>query len=217
MAEDPITWATLKASARAWLVDIETGAISDDQLEEFIAFAERHFQRTIFTPDREAALSLSATTQVTALPTDFWGFKSPPYIDAAMDVPLVKLTPGDLRATYRTTTTGIPAHYAIEGKNLLLGPTPSSSQSVKGTYYQTIPALNSGTATNWLLTDCPDIYLAGLLHHAFLFQMDEARAGMWAAKASAAIEDLNRAGQRRSNSGPLVANHGVGSIPNIQA
>ena len=69
----------------------------------------------------------------------------------------------------------------------------------------------------WLLTDHPDIYLSATLHHAFLFQIDEGRAAMWAAKAAAAIEDLNKAGRRRSNSGPLVASHSTGHIPNIQA
>jgi hypothetical protein len=216
MAEDPTTWAELKTSARAWLVDIETGAISDTQLEEFIAFAERHFQRTIFTPDREEALSITADAQSEALPTDFWGFKSPPYVDDTSDRRLVKMTPDQLRASYPTGTTGTPAHYAIEGENILFGPIPTSS-AIKGTYYRTIPVLNGSTATNWLLTDHPDIYLAGTLHYAFLFQMDEGRAGMWASKMTQAIEHLNRAGSRRTNSGPLSATHSTANVRNIQA
>lgn len=216
MAEDPITWAALKTSARAWLVDIESGAISDEQLEEFIAFAERHFQRTVFTPDREEALSITADAQSEALPVDFWGFKSPPYVDGATDSALIKLTPGELRAAYPTGATGTPAHYAIEGTAILFGPVPAGA-AIRGTYYKTIPPLSAGTDTNWLLTDHPDLYLAGLLHHAFLFQMDEGRAQLWAGKMQAAIDDINKAGRRRSNSGPLRATHSVGHVPNILA
>lgn len=216
MAEDPITWTDLKTSVRAWM-DVETGALSDNQLEECVAFAERHFNRTIFVPDRETALSITADAQVEALPSDFWGFKSPPYIDGSTDVILQKLTPDELRATYPTTSTGTPAHYAIEGENILFGPVPSSAQTIKGTYYNTISPLNSGTATNWLLTDHPDIYLAGALHYCNVFMLDTERAGLWGGKMASLIDDLNGVGIKRANSGPLTATHSVQHIPNIQA
>lgn len=216
MAEDPTTWSELKTSARDWM-DVETGALSDARLEECIAYAERHFNRSIFVPDRESALSITADAQSEALPSDFWGFKSPPYIDASPDVVLVKLTPDDLRATYPTTGTGTPGHYAIEGENILFGPTPSSSLTIKGTYYSTISPLNSGTATNWLLTDHPDIYLAGTLYYTNLFMRDEERAGLWRGQMSTLIDDLNRTGRKRANSGPLTQTHSVQHIPNIQA
>lgn len=218
MAEDPTTWAELKTSARLWFGDVGTDSIADAQLEESIALAERHFQRTVFTPDREEALSITADAASEALPSDFWGFKSPPYVDGSIDQPLTRTTPGDLRATYPDATTGTPAHFAIEGENILFGPVPSSSLSIKGTYYKTIPALASGTTTNWLLTDHPDLYLAGTLHYAFLFLMDEARSALWGEKMARAVEDINRAGRKRSvNSGPLTAQHSVQHVPNIQA
>lgn len=216
MAEDPITWTDLKTSVRSWL-DVETGALSDERLEECIAYAERHFNRNIFVPDRESALSISASAQSTALPADFWGFKSPPYIDAATDIVLQKITPAGLRAAYPTSSTGTPAHYAIEGENILVGPTPASAQTIKGTYYSTIAPLNAGTATNWLLTDHPDIYLHGAMHYCCLFMKDETRAGLHKSQMAALIEDLSRAGRRRSNSGAMAATHSVQHIPNIQA
>ena len=218
MAEDPTTWTELKTSLRAWLSDIDTGGLPDAQLEECIAFAERDFDELIFTPDREAAYSLTADAQSEALPTDFWGFKSGPYIDGSTDTVLQRLEPGDLRATYPDATTGTPAHYAIEGENILFGPTPSSALSIKGTYWQTIPKLASGTATNWLSLLHPHLYFSRALHYAHLFLMDEARAGMWGAKSELIIAQINRVGIMRSaNSGPLTASHSFGSIRNIQA
>jgi hypothetical protein len=218
MAEDPTTWAGLKTSARAWLSDIDTGGVSDEQLEEFIAFAERHFQRTIFTPDREEALSITADAQSEALPSDFWGFKSGPYVDDTADVVLTRMSPETLRSSYPTSATGTPANFAIEGENILFGPIPAASTSVKGTYWKTISPLSSGTASNWLSTDHPDAYLAGTLHYAYLFLLDESRATFWKGKLEELISDINRAGSRRSNnSGPLVASASIGNIPNIQA
>lgn len=217
MAEDPTTWSGLKTSVRSWMAGISTDSLSDDRLEECIAFAERHFNRAVFVPDRETALSITADAQSETLPTDFWGFKSPPYIDGATDVVLRKLTPDDLRATYPTSATGTPSHYAIEGENILFGPTPSSAQTIKGTYYSTISPLNSGTATNWLLTDHPDLYWAGTMYFCHLFLMDEKRALLFKTQMEHYIDALNRSGGRRSNSGPLTASHSVQHIRHIGA
>jgi hypothetical protein len=214
MAEDPITWTALKADIALWLNrdDLTT------QIPVFIAYAERHFNRNVFTPDREAALSITADAQSEALPADFWGFKSGPYIDGSPDTILTRLTPGDLRATYPAATTGTPAHFAVEGENILFGPTPSSAVAIKGTYYAVIAPLASGTATNWLLTDHPDLYLAGALHYAWRYCQFKEEANEQLALMQAFIEDINKAGRRRSvNSGPLVATHSVGHVRHIQA
>lgn len=208
------TWAELQTAIEAW-TDYD---FSDAQVQEFIGLAEDHFQLTIFTPDREAALSLTVDAQSEALPTDFWGFKSGPYVDAATDVVLTRLEPGDLRATYPDAMTGTPAHFAIEGENILFGPTPSTSFTVKGTYWQTIPALSGSATSNWLLLLHPRVYLYASLAEAFSFMLDEAREAKYIARRDQAIADINRAGARRSsNSGPLVASHSIGSVPNIQA
>ncbi len=214
MAVSYDTWAELQVAIEAW-TDID---VSDAQVQEFIGLAEAHFQRNVFTPDREAAYSLSADAGSEALPTDFWGFKSGPYVDGSPDVVLTRVTPGELRAMFPTSSTGIPTHYAIEGTNILLGPVPSSAQAIKGTYYTTITPLSGAATSNWLLLAHPDLYLAGSLAEAFSFSMDEAREAKWTAKRDAIIADINRSGARRSaNSGPLVAKTGIGDVPNIQA
>jgi hypothetical protein len=217
MAEDPITWSALKTSVRDWC-DSDTGGISDDRLEECIALAERHFNRTIFTPDREAAFSVSADAQSEALPADFWGFKSGPYVDGTADIVLERLTPGALRAMYPTTGTGTPRHFAIEGENILFGPIPASATAIKGTYYTVISPLSGSTATNWLLTDHPDVYMAGTLYYVFLFRQDRDNAANWLALMGAHIETISRSGRQRSaNSGPLAASSQTASVRNIQA
>ena len=213
MAEDPITWTALKADIALWINrdDLTT------QIPVFIAYAERHFNRTVFTPDRETALSITADAASEALPSDFWGFKSGPYVDAATDIVLERVTPEQLRSMYPTTATGTPCHYAVEGENILFGPIPTSS-AIKGTYYAVIPPLASGTATNWLLTDHPDVYLAGSLHYAFRYMMDDANANTWLSIMQAHIDTINRVANRRSvNSGPLAATSRVASVRNIRA
>ncbi len=208
------TWAELQTAVEAW-TNID---VSEAQVQEFIGLAEDHFQMSVFTPDREAALSIAADAASEALPNDFWGFKSGPYVDTACDVVLQRVTPSQLRTLFPTSQTGIPTHFAIEGENILLGPVPSSEVTIKGTYWQTIPALSGSNTSNWLLLLCPSLYLYGSLAEAFAFHMDEAREVKWLARRDQQIENLNKAGIRRSsNSGPLAASTSISRIPNIQA
>lgn len=213
MASDPQSWADLQAAVGRWLDQ----DVSAAQIAEFVALAERHFNRAVFTPDRECAFAILADAQAHALPADFWGFKSPPYVDGARPRPLERVTGAALRRDHAGRGAGIPAYFAIEGENILFAPVPTSS-AIKGTYHATIPALGASQATNWLLTDHPDLYLAAALAEAFAFHMDEARMTFWAARRNEKIEAVNAAGRRRGeNSGPLVASAGVASVGNIQA
>ena len=216
MSEDPGTWAELKTSLREWC-DKDTDGISDDRLEECIALAERHFQRELYTPDRETAFSVTANAQSEALPSDFGGFKSPPYVDGDQDNRLIKLTPDELRAMYPGSATGTPRHYAIEGENILFGPTPSGDTDIKGTYYATIAPLNAGTTTNWLLTDHADLYIAGSLAEIYRFLRDTEAQAIETMRRDGMIAAINKVGVRRSNSGPLVASTGVRQISHIRA
>ena len=214
MAVSFATWAELQAAIEAW-TDID---VSDAQVQEFIGLAEDHFQLSVFTPDREEALSLSADAASEALPSDFWGFKSGPYVDGSPDVVLQRVTPGELRALYPSSPTGTPRHFAIEGETILFGPVPASATAIKGTYWKTIPPLSGAATSNWLLLLHPSLYLYGSLAEAFAFHMDEARELKWMARRDQLIETINRAGSRRaSNSGPLVANRHTHNIRNIQA
>lgn len=215
MPGDPTTFSGLKTSLANWL---NRDDLSTTEIPEAIAFAEREFQRTVHTPDREEALSISADAQSEALPSDFWGFKSPPYVDGSPDRKLTRATPAELRSAYPDATTGTPAHFAIEGENILFGPTPASATAIKGTYYKTIPALSDANTTNWLLTDHPDLYLNAALAHLHTLLKDYDAANYHRSLATGLVEQVNKAGGRRSaNSGPLVATHSTGHVRNIQA
>lgn len=210
----PATWTSLTAAVKTWAEQDFT----DAQAQEFIGLAEEEFQCLIFTPDRESPLSITANALSETLPTDFWGFKSGPYIDGDMDTGLTRVTAAELRALYPDTTqTGTPWHYAIEGESILFGPVPSEAFTIKGTYYVTIPVLGASVASNWLLTDHYRLYLAGALVWAFRFHMDEQRAGYWTNIRDRLIQEVNNAGVRRANSGPLVPTSPVSNVAGVRA
>jgi hypothetical protein len=214
MTADPTTYAGLQTSLANWL---NRDDLTTTEIPEAIAFAEREFQRSVFCPEREVTTTLTATTNTVALPADFWGVKTI-YVDAATDTVLNRLTSPELHAKYPTTGTDTPLDYAIEGENLILGPTPSASTSIKLTYFQTIPALSNSQTTNWLLTDHPDLYLDGSMWRLSLLLRDWDGANGFKQSMGAGIESVNRSGRRRTtNSGPLCASTGATSVRNIQA
>lgn len=215
MTADPITWAGLQTSLANWL---NRDDLSTTEIPEAIALAERRFQRKIFTPDREAALSLTATSGTVALPADFWGIHSGPYVDASSDVVLEKKTVNELRTLYPDSTTGTPLVYAIDGTNMLLGPIPSSSTAIKGTYYAVIPVLSGSQTTNWLLTAYPDVYMHAALAELNILVRDLEWYQLFEQRTVDAIEEINKAGRRRSaNAGDLCASSDVCNVANIQA
>jgi hypothetical protein len=201
MAGDPQTLSALSDAIAAWTEQDFSAA----QIEQFVALGERVLARTIFTPDREATAMLPAAAEM-PLPADFWGLRSAPAIEGG--AVLVRMEPGALRAAYGADA-GSPAHFAIEGNVMKLGPAPGDTTPIRLHYWAAIPPLGPGQETNWLLAAHPDLYLAASLVEAFTFHMDEARAGFWSRRLADKSEEINRAGRRRgSGSGPLAARSG---------
>lgn len=195
MASDPQTWAQLQTSVAAWL----NRADLTSQIQEFIAFAERRFNRIIIVPEREAIATSSLTGETLAVPADFWQLRSM-YIDADPRVPLQQVSPSTLRSEYPWQTTGKPQVFAIIDEQFVFGPAPDGTYSVKIDYYATIPALGASQSTNWLLTNHPDIYLYGTLLQAEAYLWNDDRLGVWKAALDEAIAELMESGRRKHTS-----------------
>ena len=200
MPSDPTTWAELKTTLANWLARDDLSAA---EIPEAIALAERRFQRTLFSPERETEATLSAAAEAVALPSDLWGIRAV-YLATDPKVVLEPMTLAELRNLYAGAATGRPQNYAIRGETLVLGPAPDAIYSIKLTYIQTIPALGAGQAANWLLTDHPDVYLFGSLHALHLLLADEERAALYDAKFRLAAEEVNRSAIRRTSGGAPI-------------
>lgn len=213
MANDPSTYSGLVTSVANWLNRTD---LSTTEIPEAIALAERRFQRLVFCPEREVNTTLTATAATVALPSDFWGMKSV-YADLATKIVLQQVTREQLDALFPSTTTGNVSYFAIEGENMLLGPTPSDSTDLIMTYYQTIPALNSSDTTNWLLTDHPDLYMWGALAELHVLLRDTEGMQIFEAKMRNVLDDVNRSGRDRHFAGPLYATTQIPNVRNVQA
>ena len=197
---DPTTWTDLKATLANWLARDD---LSATEIPEAIALFERRAQRTIFSPEREATSALTLDAEAVALPADLWGIRAL-YIDADPKTVLEPMTLAELRTAFAAAATGRPANYAIRGEQLVLGPAPDASYTARLTYIQAIPALGSGQATNWLLTDHPDGYVHGALAELHLLLGDEERAAIHERVLQRIVAEIDASAVRRSAGGAPI-------------
>lgn len=197
----PTNWTELKAAVVALSVrdDLET------MVGDFIGYAENVFQRELFSPEREASVTLTLTDNAAPLPADFGGVKLV-YVDAARAKVLDEVTPARLRELHPTNAAYLPTVFAIEGENILFGATPPGGTTIILEYIEGITALGESNPTNWLLTRHPDVYVNTALAELFAYTRDADGETFRRGKAGAIIDSINRAGRRRkTNSGPLAA------------
>lgn len=199
MAGDPQTFAELKTSVAAWLNRSDLTS----QIPEFIAFAERRFNRIIVVPEREAVATATMSGERLALPSDFWSLRSL-FIDADPRIALQQVSPSTLRSQYAVQITGKPQVFAIMDEQFYFGPSPDDDYTVEIDYYTTIPALSDSQTTNWLLTKHPDIYLYGTLLQAEAFLWNDDRLDVWKTALDEAIAELMESGKRKHTSASPV-------------
>lgn len=202
------TWTELKAELADWLNrdDLTT------QIPNFITYAENRFNRELFGPEREASSNLSASGETVALPADFWGIRSV-YLNDAPRRSLEPLSLSELRDMYPVASTGKPRHYAIVGGNMHLGPVPNGTYTLPLSYYQTIPALGSGQASNWVLASHPDLYIAASLTEAMVFLRDHEGLVIWEGRTQQKLGEINKLGtNKRFGASPLYPRSAPASV-----
>lgn len=200
MASDPTTWSELKASLANWL---NRDDLTLAEIPEAIALFERRAQRSLFAPEREIVADLTIDAEEVSLPADLWGIKA---LHLATDPRTViePMTPGQLRSTYPANAPGRPRNYALRGETILFGPAPDASYAGKLSYVQTIPALGAAQATNWLLTDHPDVYIEGSLAELYTLLRDVEGMQLFEARCRQSIEEINGSAVRRLQGGAPI-------------
>jgi hypothetical protein len=127
----------------------------------------------------EAALSVTITANVAAVPSDYLGMKVA-YIGTTSG-PLERVSLSQLYSRYPrgAGTSGTARFYARDGVNFRFGP-EGVSGTLAGTYYAKPTVLRTdGDGINWLITNAPDLCLYGSLLEAEPFLKNDSRIGVW--------------------------------------
>jgi len=180
------TYTELQAAIADWLnrTDITT------QIADFTTLEEKKIYRSLRVRDMESALSVTMSSGVAALPTDFLELKHA-YIDGSPVKTLERKSITDLYEKYPTRSShGKPNFIASNVDNFEFAPFPDSDYTVKGTYWARPTALSASNETNFLITNYPDLILFGSLLQSISFTGDTTRLSEWAAKYDNALEEI---------------------------
>jgi hypothetical protein len=139
-----------------------------------------------------SALTVSLTAGQTSIPTS-WPSATSLFlvaIDGAVLVPAVDYTYIGSTITLTNAAIAGQALYAVPSAVFvtsgasstavfIFGPFPDGAYTIQGTYYQAIPALSSGSPTNWLIQVAPMLLLYACLQQAAPFLKDAQQLTMW--------------------------------------
>ena len=179
------TYAALKAALPDWLLGRDATDI-EDRVDEFFAMAH---QRIVFGSGdpgmeceglrirfMETTADLTITSDTVALPSDFLQGRRL-YINASPVIILEMSSPEMIYATYPDrASTNRPKLVAVEGTNLIFGPTPDATYTGKLAYYARPDTPTEDADTNWLMTNAPGLYLAGAAYYAWAFLDEPSKA-----------------------------------------
>lgn len=195
------TYTELKSSVADWLNRTDlTNAIPD-----FIALAEAQIERTLRTRQMIVRATASIDTEYSAVPADFLETKSIKL--NTNPVTALAFETIDALDSLKSTTyisPGKPHFFSIVGGQIRVLPVPDSTYTAELIYYAKLSKLSGSNATNWLLTQAPDVYLYGSLMQAAPYLKDDSRIPVWAAIYTRGLEELQIADDRGATSGGAI-------------
>ena len=191
------TYSDLQTAVGNWMQRSDLTTIIPD----LIMLGEKRIFRDVRVRDMEAALSVTIASGVAALPVDFVELKHA-YIDGS-PIKTLEIRPSDWVYNKFTTRSSDakPDVVAVEGSNLIFGPYPDSTYTVKGIYYKRLTAVAS--SANALFTNNPDLYLFAALAEAEPYVKNDERVTLWEAKYKQIKDDINAETKRSAFGGTL--------------
>jgi hypothetical protein len=166
------------------------GAADANRVAASIALATARFSRELRVPEMEALAYTSTSTEWTALPLDYMELRS---ISIA-NVPLAYATPFEIQRMEEATYRPVKPKYTIADMSFRVWPVPSAA-TIEILYFQKIPAITSGTDTNWLLGKYPDAYVQACMEDLTQWAKDFESMTLHAQYVAKFINDMKRRSQ----------------------
>ena len=188
------TYSELQTAVGNWL---DHGLFAA-RIPEFIALFEAAANRRLRVREQEAATTLTPSAGTAALPADYLAWRRVTWTGSPR-VELQYVHPSYLQAAYPSTPSARPRVFTIEGSTLKIRPVDATA--LEFDYFQKIPALSDGAATNWLLAAHPDLYLFGALVEAEMFGVNDERAPLWKARRDEILDEIEKLSNKTRGAG----------------
>lgn len=175
------SYSDLVTEVASWLNQTDTSKVA-----AFIRLFEAKMNRRLRSPDMEQTF-----TRTTVIGTDTYAINS--RVRELREVYIED--DGTLSQTY---------DYTLTAENIIIDPVPEQEFTFVYSGYCTLAGLSESQATNWLLDDHPDAYLAGTLAAAYAWQRDDTAADRYNAILEEITSEIIReANEKRVPAGPL--------------
>lgn len=180
------TYATLLTAYAEASGDANT---SSGQVDNFIQLAEARFNRVLRHRRMEASSTITLTSGVGSLPTDYLEWRTVVYSGNPRKV-LECVSPDFLTTFNPSGIASRPDLFAIVGDQIKVA--RAYSGDIDLGYYQRIPALTASNTTNWLLTYAPDAYYYGVLLEYAIMYRDQGLISQYGEATRLALEMLKQ-------------------------
>lgn len=186
------TYAELKTAIGEWLNRDDL----DSVIPNFISLAEAQFNRTIRHRKMVVRSDATLDTPYFAVPGD-WLQTIRFQLNTNPVTPLLFVTPEQaLEESQVYSAAQQPLFYTMIGEQFQVVPAPDGSYDAELLYYGKIPALSDSVATNWLLTESPDLYLYAALVQTAPYLKEDERLSIWAGLYQKLFDDMMLADER---------------------
>jgi hypothetical protein len=190
------TYSELQAAVGNWL---DHGLFAA-RVPEFIALFEAAANRRLRVREQEATTALLPSLGAAPLPADYLAWRRVTWTGSPL-VELQYVHSSYLPAAYPSTPSARPRVFTIEGATLKIRPVDATALELD--YFQKIPALSDGAATNWLLSAHPDLYLFGALVEAEMFGVNDERAPLWKARRDEIFDEIEKLSNKTRGAGAI--------------
>jgi hypothetical protein len=197
------TYTELKTSLADWLNRSDLTSVIPD----FISLAEAQMERQLRTRQMivRANATFAAAAEYGTVPDDFLETKSIKLnTNPITNLQFQTIDAMDSLSNTTYLSSGKPLYFSVVGNQFRLLPIPDGEYTAELVYYAKLTKLSSTVATNFLLTQAPDVYLYGSLLQAAPYLQDDARISVWSSLYAAGLEQLQIADDRGATSGGAI-------------
>jgi hypothetical protein len=183
------SYTAFRANIVTWLDLGDSTALTNTQLDDIIRVTERRVGRVVRCRQNETALSVTISSGVATVPTNYIELKSA-YVDGTPTRKLERKNVDYIYSQYALrSSTSKPSSIAREGSNFIFGPFPDSGYTVKGIFYKRMP--NLSTTLHGLFTVAEDVYLWGACAEAAESVGNKNRLAIFDTKFQRAVDAVN--------------------------
>lgn len=165
-------YTELQDAVGRWLYRDDLATVIPD----FITLAETRLNRDLMLRKQETMATGTLTDETIAIPADLSTLQRIVVEANGKDNELVYRAPQD---TTLFSSSDVPRYFTEINQGYIVSPKPAGNYPYRVYYTANFPALSNAVATNWLLTNAPDLYLAAAVLHGWIYLQDEQRVGLW--------------------------------------